>query len=133
MISFSKTVMWFSNVNFVDDNVIVQCKRLCRPGRFQEPGTWEKLPISEEDLGVSGSPVFCVFHTEQWRPVEICLTLTHLCPDVSEGMREVGTTQTLTRSQFMTCNRLPDAGPASGCPFSQEDLTELLSQSWHTL
>lgn len=132
MISFSKTAVWFSNVNFVDDNVTVQCKRLCRPGRFQEPGTWEKLPISEEDLGVSGSPVFCGFHTEQWRPVEICLTPTHLCPDVSEGMREVGTTQTLTRSQFMTCNSLPDAGPASGCPFSQEDLTELLSQSWHT-
>lgn len=91
------------------------------------------LEHGREGLGFSGSQVFCEFHTEQWRPGEICLTLTHLCPDVSEGMREVGTTQTLTRSQFMTCNSLPDAGPASGCPFSQEDLSELLSQSWHAL
>lgn len=122
MISFSMIVVWFSNVDFVDDNVMVQRKRLCRPGGFQEPGAWE-------DLGFSGSQVFCGFHTEPWRPGEICLTLTHLCPDVSEGMREVGKTQTLTRSQFMTCNSLPDAGPASGCPFSQQDLSELLSQS----
>lgn len=80
---------------------MVQRKRLCRLGGSQEPGAWEELPISEEDLGFSGSQMFCGFHTEQWRPGEICLTLTHLCPDVSEGMREVEKTQTLTRLQFV--------------------------------
>lgn len=44
MISFSMTVVWFSNVDFVDDNVMVQRKRLCRPGGFQEPGEWEGRP-----------------------------------------------------------------------------------------
>lgn len=66
---------------------MVQHKRLCRLGGFQEPG-------SEEKLGFSGSQMFCGFHTEQWRPGEICLMLTHFCPDVSEGMREVGKAQT---------------------------------------